>query len=244
MLTRILVEGLNRNQTSTCFDRKKVNKTKILTTIILTLLISSTAFARYCNNPYCSMCNRIFGPMPGYSISNGKVFRNTRSRPRPTVDTTLEPMPREAVSVMLSLVSPKSTDTLYDLGCGDGRVLIEAVKRHNCFAVGIELNKETVKIAEENVKNFNNGNKILIIEGDITDYKFDKAHVITIYLFPELISKVKDRFPVGARVVSYSHDIPGIETTKKEVEVNGNKHLFYIWTVPNKDGSPADFSVF
>lgn len=217
----------------------------IILSLILTLLIFNTAEARYCNNPYCSMCNRIFGPMPGYAIQGGRVTRRTYKKRSLENDLILEPMPHDAVKAMLDLVIPNQNETLYDLGCGDGRVLIEAVRRYGCKSVGIELNKNTVRIARDNIKNFNSGKRILIIEGDVNRYKFDKANIVTLYLFPELIKKIKDRFCCGTRVISYNHDIPDAETERKEIEINGKKHVFYVWIVRNKHCEQSiDFSVF
>jgi len=194
------------------------------------------------------MCNRIFGVMSGYQIVNGRVSKiqyAPRSSPAPVPivpvqipaqiaiqKPVFEPTPYEAIPAMLELVNPKPDEVLYDLGCGDARILIEAVKKYGCKAVGIELNPETVKLAQKKVDESGVGDRILIIEGDIRDYHLCKADVITMYLFPKLMDAVRYRIPGGTRVVSYSHDIPNADTEKKIVKVGAKEYIFYVWIVP------------
>ena len=165
------------------------------------------------------MCNRIFGYMPGYGPQI--------SAPQ-TVDQTLESTPQEVVDVLLDILQPKTNETLYDLGCGDGRILISATKKFGCRSVGIEINKRTAELAKQKAKEANI--EVTIIEGDIKDQDLSDADIITMYLFPKAMKLhlLKPR----TRIISIGHEIPGVNAQKREVTVNGKKYTFYMWTVP------------
>ena len=173
------------------------------------------------------MCNRIFGYMPGY----GPKGRVNKQRP-----VTLESTPQEVVDTLLDIIQPKATETLYDLGCGDGRILISATKKFGCRSVGVEIDKQTAELASCKAKEVNldlGQIEIMIIEGDIKDQDLNGADIVIMYLFPETMKTVRfNSLKQGARVVSINHEIPGVNTQKQEVTVNGKKHTFYTHTVP------------
>jgi len=100
---------------------------------------------------------------------------------------------------------------LLDPGCGDARILIHAVKKYRCKAIGIEINEETYKIALEKVKEAGLKHRIKIYNGDSRKFSWEKADGVVMFLFPELISDLTKRFrdlKLGVKVVSYSHEIP------------------------------------
>lgn len=209
---------------------------------------------RYCYNPNCRMCNMIWGPMQGYELTSdyqsvptrrvqpqivqsAPVVQNTTPRvetPPPTkskedADLELLATPQNVVEVMLSLVKPTSDDWVFDLGAGDGRIVITAAKVYGAKGVGIELNHDSAVKAETNVQNQGLSNRVIIIEGNILDYTYDNADIITLYLYPDLIEKVVPRIKPGVTVISANHDIPGVETEKKVVEIDGVEYEFFIW---------------
>ncbi len=163
------------------------------------LLVATAAEARYCNSPSCAMCARIFGPMPGFE-------------PRPL--TAIDSTPHSVVAVMVAVLNLSPEDILYDLGCGDARVLIEAVRTTGCRAVGIELDPAVAAIARANVAQSGVGARIRIVEGDATEYKYPLSHATAVFLYlyspliAELLPKIKT-----SRIVSYQHPLPGRSTT-------------------------------
>lgn len=194
---------------------------------------------RYCNNPGCSMCNQIWGPMgstkrvvtptPVTVVSQVQtrsllsamtvkprtvvvpapiVVQETVVAERRATGTELHPTPQEVVDQIWDRIKLSSSDVLYDLGCGDARVLIGAVDRYNVEAVGIEINPNTVKVAQTNVDNSLYENQIRIVEGDVRLANLSTATVVFLYLYPDLMEEVLPRIPSDTIIVSYSHKIP------------------------------------
>lgn len=139
--------------------------------------------------------------------------------------TDLVPTPHDAVVELVALAAPKSTEVLYDLGCGDGRVLIAAASGYGCRAVGVELNPVSFREAADRVDGFGLAARIKLYQGDVLAYSYPDADVVTMYLYPELMERVMRRLRPGTRVVSYLHPIPGGKKTTV------GSHTFYTWTV-------------
>ena len=210
---------------------------------------------RYCNNPNCAMCNAIWGTMGSQRQNFRPTPRpNNFSRPQPSnpiirssngaitqigaapntvnkkeTDTALLPTSMNAVRAMLKLVEPKSDQWVYDLGCGDGRIVTEAVKQYGCMALGIEINPKSAQKARDRVIKEGVSGRAIIIEGDIFKFNFDRADIITLYLYPDLIKKIVPLVKPGTTVISSNHDILGVITSKRIVSVDGIDHEFFIW---------------
>lgn len=123
---------------------------------------------------------------------------------------------------MLSLLELTENDVLYDLGCGEGKILIEAVLAYKCKAVGIEVNPVLAKKAAREVKRLGLQNRINIVQGDVNDYTFENATAVTMHLYPQLIAKLVPKLRTK-KVASYSHDIPGLETSR---DLSGGYPIF------------------
>lgn len=150
--------------------------------------------------------------------------------------------PPMVVDKMLEMAQVKKQDLVYDLGCGDGRIVIAAAKKYGCKAVGFEIEEEIVKQARENVKKNNLEHLARIEQKDIFKVDLSPADVITLYLTDKMnvqlipqLQKLKD----GARIVSHDFDMKGvipdkaINFTSKEPDLV-NHHLIYLWTTPLK----------
>lgn len=167
--------------------------------VLLVLLVAAQVEARYCNSSSCAMCNRLFGPMPGFE---------------PRRLTVIDSTPHEVVAVMIKALNLTRTDLLYDLGCGDGRALIEAVRQSGCRASGVEIDSRVAAIAQDNVRRSGLGHRIVVTNSDATRYN-DGAFSCTalfVYLNPPLIAKLLPKLPASTRIVSYMHPLPGIPT--------------------------------
>lgn len=158
-----------------------------------------------------------------------KAVRDVADAATPRVDmlrvTELAPTPMDAVVAMLSVANPTKTEVLYDLGCGDGRVLVNASATYGCRAVGVELNPVSFKAAADLVDAFGLSDSIRIYQGDVLSYSYHDADVVTMYLYPELIAKVLPKLRKGTRVVSYLHSLPG------GTKVTSGGYVFYTLTV-------------
>ena len=129
------------------------------------------------------------------------------------------PLPRSTIRKMLELAKVKSSDVLYDLGAGDGRVLIMATKEYDCKSIGIERSSLVAALCRYNVKKSGLKEKIKLIEGNYFDVNLSKATIITAYLSQKqnnlLVPKLKRELKKGTRIVSASHTFPGLRRMKK-----------------------------
>ena len=146
--------------------------------------------------------------------------------------------PEHAVDKMLEVANLKPGEVLYDLGCGDGRILIAAAARYKAKGVGIEISTRLARTAAEQVKKAGLQNQVKIIHGDFMKTDLSPANVVTLYLATEANDTLRpnlERFlKPNTRVVSYDYPIPGwkpIETSETEGRTNA-VHTIYLYQVP------------
>jgi protein-L-isoaspartate O-methyltransferase len=149
------------------------------------------------------------------------------------------PSPQIIVEHMLELATVQPGDTVYDLGSGDGRVLITAVQQFHARAVGIELSPEIARSSSERIARMGLQNHARVIQGDIRDADLSGADVVTMYLLTGsndlLRPKLEKSLKPGTRVVSYSFKVPGWKYNKIEEDDpfgNGRKHAIYLYVMP------------
>lgn len=151
------------------------------------------------------------------------------------LDVPYVPTDQAVVDAMLDLAGLKSGDVHYDLGCGDGRIVISAAKR-GAIATGIDLDPERIREANENAREAGVAEKVTFIEGNLFDFDFSKADVLTLYLLPsvnlKLRPKILSELKPGTKVVSHAFDM-GDWDAEQTVEVNGS--TIYVWTVPARE---------
>ncbi|HSU61022.1 MAG TPA: class I SAM-dependent methyltransferase [Bryobacteraceae bacterium] len=147
--------------------------------------------------------------------------------------------PERAVDKMLEMANPKPGETLYDLGCGDGRILIAAAERYKVKGVGIEISKRLAETAAENVRKHRLQDEIKIIHGNFMKTDLSAANVVTLYLATTANDTLRPNLErylhPSTRVVSYDYPIPGwkaIETSETEGH-HGAVHTIYLYEVPN-----------
>jgi 2-polyprenyl-3-methyl-5-hydroxy-6-metoxy-1,4-benzoquinol methylase len=144
------------------------------------------------------------------------------------------PTPQEVVDRMIELAGVKKGDTVYDLGSGDGRIVITAAKK-GARAVGFDVDGDLVKESRENIRKAGVQDLAEIRHQDILTVDLSGASVITMYLLPDvnlmlrpnLLSQLKP----GSRVVSHAFDMGDWKPDKTE-RVNGR--TIYLWTIPAK----------
>jgi SAM-dependent methyltransferase len=142
------------------------------------------------------------------------------------------------VEKMLELAQVKKTDLVYDLGCGDGRIVVAAAKKYGCRAVGIDYDPKCVKLARENAKKNGVESLVTIRRDDIFNVDFSDADVVTLYLFPgqnEKLIPLLQKLKPGSRIVSHDFKLgtikPDISTTARDPEDRQN-HFVFLWTTP------------
>lgn len=155
-------------------------------------------------------------------------------------DVVYVPTPQKVVDKMLELAAVKKTDLVYDLGCGDGRIVVTAAKKHGCRAMGFDINPKRVEESLKNVKE-NKVEKLVKIKlQDIFQLDLRPANVVTLYLLPDLNVKLipqLEKLKPGSRIVSHDFDMRGVKPDKV-VEVKSKdgyaEHKVYLWTTPLK----------
>ncbi|AEI62123.1 SAM-dependent methyltransferase [Corallococcus macrosporus] len=146
------------------------------------------------------------------------------------------PTPEGAVEGMLALAGVKPGDTVYDLGSGDGRIVISAVQKHGAKrAVGVDINPERISEANQNASQAGVKNKVEFRQGDLFDADIGDASVVTLYLLPSVNERLKPKLLAelkpGTRIVSHSFDM-GDWAPTKTVESEGR--TLYLWVVPER----------
>jgi 2-polyprenyl-3-methyl-5-hydroxy-6-metoxy-1,4-benzoquinol methylase len=153
-----------------------------------------------------------------------------------TPDVIFVPTPPEVVDAMLKLANVTARDTVFDLGCGDGIIVATAAQKHGARAVGIDIDPQRVKEANERIQKAGVTDKVKILNEDLFEADISPATVVTLYLLPslnqKLIPKLNKELKPGTRIVSQSFDMGDEYPPEKTVDVNGR--MVYLWTVPMK----------
>ncbi len=149
-------------------------------------------------------------------------------------DVRYEPSTPAITEAMLKLAEVGKNDLVYDLGCGDGRIVIAAVRQFGARGVCIDIDPQRIREARENARKAGiRGDRLKFRNEDLFQADFRDATVVTLYLLPHLNLKLRPKLwrdlKPGTRIVSHSHDMGGWKP-EKEVQVDGD--MIYLWTVP------------
>jgi len=158
------------------------------------------------------------------------------------LDVPYVPTTEAAVAEMLKLGKVSKSDILYDLGCGDGRIVIAAAKTYGARGVGIDIDPDRIKEARENAKKAGVEHLVRFEEKDLFEADFREATVVTLFLLPRINLKLqpkllKDLKP-GTRVVSNTFDMGEWKAEKEtsltpsDDEYSGLSQKFFLWTIP------------
>ena len=195
--------------------------------------------------------------LAGCTPSQPNASRRYETAPRPSDSQILQPphefyqsrsasvvfveyvvTPHDVVSRMLQLAGVRRDDVVYDLGCGDGRILIAAAKKYHCQAVGFDLDPLRVEEARASARKHHVSDRVTVELKDILTVDLRPATVVTLYLGTELnrklIPQLKQLAP-GTRIVSHNFaigDIPPDRVVRMTSREDQEDHLIYLWTCP------------
>ncbi len=178
-------------------------------------------------------------PQPLIPASSLNSFaRQETQAPRRTPDVIYVPTPQPVVDAMLKVANVTKDDVVYDLGCGDGRIVVTAAKRYGARGVGIDIDPQRIREARENVEKAGVGNLVTIVEGDLFTMPLGDASVVTLYLLSslnqKLMPKLKAELKDGTRVVSHSFDMGDAWPPEQTLDVQADSpypHKVYFWTI-------------
>jgi len=149
------------------------------------------------------------------------------------LDVPYVPTPEAVVDEMLKVANFRETNILYDLGSGDGRIVIAAAQRYGAHGVGIEIDPARIRESTENARRAGVAHLVRFVQGDIFEANFREATVVTMYLQPDVNMRIRPRLlgelRPGTRIVSHNYDL-GDWTPQKAISVGA--HTVYFWVVP------------
>jgi protein-L-isoaspartate O-methyltransferase len=153
-------------------------------------------------------------------------------------DVPYVPTPENVVAEMLRLARPTRQDVVYDLGSGDGRILIAAAKKYGARGVGVEIDRKLVRKARGNAEKAGVGHLITFREGDLFQTDLRGATIVTLYLLPSvnlrLRPKLFQELAPGTRIVSHNYDM-GDWRPKQTLKLGD--HFVYFWTISGLEKS-------
>src|SRR5262245_50608522 len=153
-------------------------------------------------------------------------------------DVHFVPTPEVVVEMMLELANVGKDDVVYDLGCGDGRIVIAAAKKYGARGVGVDIDPQRIKESNENARRAGVTDRVKFIQQDLFEMDFSEATVIALYLLPSLNLSLRPKLlrhlKPGSRIVSFAFDM-GYWKPEKVVTIPADleKELtIYYWVVP------------
>ena len=169
----------------------------------------------------------------GALTASGLIGAQDKTAPLRGPDVIFVPTPNEIVDTMLKAAGVTRNDTVYDLGCGDGRIVITAAQKFGARGVGIDIDPERVAEATDNVKKAGVADRVRILRGDLFEADIRPATVVTLYLLTDLNLKLRPKLlrdlSPGTRVVSHAFSM-GDWSPERTVEVQGTQ--VYLWRIP------------
>lgn len=149
------------------------------------------------------------------------------------------PTPQVVVEKMLDLVKVVKNDVVFDLGCGDGRVVCTAAKKFGATGVGVDIDPARIKDCAATMRKFGVGaDQVDIRQGDALKVRdLERATVVVLYMLPEFMEKLEPqllkRLRPGTRLVAHDFPLPNLKA-EQMLEVDGpeRKHTLYVWTIP------------
>jgi SAM-dependent methyltransferase len=171
-----------------------------------------------------------FGTMLSLALLATAAAAQTEPR---GVDVPYVPTPTPVVDAMLRLAKVKRGDVLYDLGSGDGRIVITAAKRYGVRGTGIDIDPQRIREANANARKAGVAGRVRFINEDLFQVDFSDATVVTLYLLPRLNLQLRPRLinelQPGTRIVSHGFDMGDWKPDR--VVAVGNSTI-YLWIVP------------
>ena len=169
--------------------------------------------------------------------SSNLVSSEERQSPSRKPDVPFVVSDDAVVDMMLKTANVTDKDTIYDLGCGDGRIVIAAASKYGARGVGVDVNPTRIKESRLNARNAGVSQKVTFIRQDLLKTDLSKATVVAIYLDPKMNLRLRPKLlrelTPGARVVSNSFDMGDWKPDKVvKLTVAGSECTIYYWAIP------------
>jgi SAM-dependent methyltransferase len=160
------------------------------------------------------------------------------------LDVPYVPTPQPVVDKMLEMAAVTEKDVVYDLGCGDGRIVVTAARKFGARGVGVDIDPERIKESNANAKEAGVTDRVTFMRQDLFKIDLREATVVTLYLLPEINLKLRPKLfkelAPGTRIVSHDFDMGDWKPERTEtVNDQGIEHTLYYWTIPAKADQAA-----
>ena len=163
---------------------------------------------------------------------------HAQQKPLRAPDVRYEPSSPEVVMEMLRMAGVTKDDVVYDLGCGDGRIVITAAKEFGAHGVGIDIDPQRITESQANAREAGMTGMVQFRNEDLFEAKIDDATVVTLFLWPSVNLKLKPKLlkdlKPGTRVVSHIHTMG--EWEPEQEQLIGRSRI-YLWTIPEDTSS-------
>jgi SAM-dependent methyltransferase len=189
-------------------------------------------------------------PIPGaclvLAMLSATVAAAQSAQPRRDPDVPYVPTTEAAVTAMLKLAGVNKSDVVYDLGCGDGRIVIAAARNFGARGAGIDINPVRIGEAKENARKAGVENLVRFEENDLFEADIHEATVVTLFLLPNVNLKLRPKLLMdlkpGTRIVSNTFDMGDWKPDKQATvgdpaEATYLSHTLYLWTVPPRQSN-------
>lgn len=185
----------------------------------------------------CSQQRELNAQSTGVAPGTAQLIQDTEAERTP--DVPYVPTPQPVVDEMLQLANVKKGDFIYDLGSGDGRIVVTSAQKYGTRGIGIDINPERIEEARENAKKAGVTDLVEFRQQDLFKTDLSKASVVTLYLLPDVNTKLRPQLlkqlKPGTRIVSHDFDMGEWKPDRVEqVQGPNREHTLYLWTVPEE----------
>jgi SAM-dependent methyltransferase len=173
----------------------------------------------------------------GLVLLGGCVRSGAMAPEPPALDVIFVATDLEVVRAMLDAAKVGLGDVVYDLGCGDGRIVITAAQRYGARGVGVDLDPERIREARDNATRVGVTDRVTFVQQDLFATDVSAATVVALYLSPELNLRLRPKLlrelRPGSRVVSHQFDMGDwLPERSLEVTVAGAMRRVFLWQIP------------
>ena len=179
----------------------------------------------------------VLGVLALVALTRAQVSCSARDSTPRAPDVPYDPSPPHVVTAMLELANVRSDDVVYDLGCGDGRIVIAAVKQYGARGVCIDIDPRRIRESRANAEREGVSGSIRFVQQDLFEADISGASVVTLFLWPSVNLRLRPKLlrelQPEARVVSHMHSMGDWQPAGQvQVQVRGRPRSIYLWKIP------------
>jgi SAM-dependent methyltransferase len=193
----------------------------------------------------------LFVFLAGITLASGLTIEFAREKASGTSahkqfpEVPYVPTPNNVVEEMLKVANVGKNDVVYDLGCGDGRIVITAAQKYGARGIGVDISSDRIKESNENAQKAGVTERVKFLQQDLFETDLKEATVVTLYLLPDVNRRLRPKLfrelKPGTRVVSHAFDM-GEWNPEKVIKVPGadRERTIYYWVISEANKNQQD----